>query len=162
MISPEVIRRYPFFAGLSLDQISMLAKAANEEKVELGHFFLREGDEVPYLYLIEEGTVNILIELPTRDKEIIVSTIGQGEVFGWSALVPPHKAIASAKATTPCRVVAIDCRELLRVFEEDYQLGYVMMKKVAQMTRDRISGMNIEMLAHLAEETGGESWSRLS
>ena len=156
MISPEVIRRYPFFAGLSMDQMNTLARAADEEKVEAGHFFLREGGEVPYLYLVLEGTANVLIELPTKDREIIVSTIGPGEVFAWSALVPPHKATASVKATVPCRVVAVDCRKLLEAFKEDYQFGYVMMTKAAQVTRDRIASMNIEFLAYLAEETGGK------
>ncbi len=156
MISPEVIRRYPFFAGLSMDQINTLARAADEQKVEAGHFFLREGSEVPYLYHILEGTANVLIELPAKDREIIVSTIGPGEVFAWSALVPPHKATASVKANAPCRVVAIDCRKLLETFKEDYQFGYVMMTKAAQLTRDRIASMNIEFLAYLAGETGGK------
>ena len=32
---------YSFFAGLSMDQINTLARAADEEKVEAGHFFFR-------------------------------------------------------------------------------------------------------------------------
>jgi CRP-like cAMP-binding protein len=155
MISMEIIRRYPFFAGLNMDQVATLAKVADEEKVETGRFFLREGDEVPYLYLLAEGTVDILIELPKKDKEIIVGTVGPWEVFAWSALVPPHTATASVRATTACKVVAIDCRRLLEVFEEDYQFGYAMMTKAAQAIRDRVAGMNIEMLAYLAEEAGG-------
>lgn len=155
MVSNELIRRYPFFAGLSLDQISILAKAADEENVEAGHYFLREGDQVPYLYLVVEGTVSVYIEIPAKDLEITVSTIGPGQVFAWSALVPPHTATASVKASSPCHVVAIDCQELLEAFEEDYQFGYVMMTKAAQVTRDRIASMNIEMLAYLAEGTGG-------
>jgi CRP-like cAMP-binding protein len=156
MISPEVIRRYPFFAGLSMDQINTLARAAQEEEVEAGHFFLREGQKVPYLYLVEEGAVTVLIELPLKAREITVSTVGPGDVFAWSALVPPHTATASVKATTPCRVVAIDCGRLLEAFEEDYQFGYVMMTKAAQVVRDRVATMNVEMLAYLAGETGGE------
>ena len=155
MISPEVIRRYPFFAGLNMDQTTTLARAGYEEEVEAGHFFLREGQEVPYLYLVVEGMVTILIELPARDEEITVSTVGPGQVFAWSALVPPHNATATVKATTPCRVVAVDCRELLEAFEQDYQFGYVMMTKAAQVTRDRIAAMTIEVLAYFAGETGG-------
>ena len=40
MISTEISRRYPFFAGLSLDRINTLAKVARGEKVEAGHFFM--------------------------------------------------------------------------------------------------------------------------
>ena len=155
MVSTEVIRRYPFFAGLSLDQINILAKAAREEKVEAGHFFLHEKDETPFLYLLIEGEVSIVIELPGQDKEIIIGSVGPGDVFAWSALVPPHTATAGVKASSDCQVIAIDCRQLLEVFEEDCRFGYVMMTKTAQLTRDRISNMNIEFLAYLAGETGG-------
>jgi hypothetical protein len=37
MVSPELIRRYPFFAGLDYDQLVKLAKVAQEYKVEAGH-----------------------------------------------------------------------------------------------------------------------------
>jgi CRP-like cAMP-binding protein len=155
MVSPEVIRRYPFFAGLSLEQINVMAKAAREEQVDAGHFFLREKDETPFLYLLVEGEVNIVIELPGQDKEIIIGSVGPGDVFAWSALVPPHTATASVKASSDCQVIAIDCRQLLEVFEEDCRFGYVMMTKAAQVTRDRVTTMTTETLAYLAEESGG-------
>ena len=156
MVSLELIRRYPFFAGLSLEQMTILAEAATEEKVEAGHFFLHERDETPNLYLIVKGTVAVVIELPRQNREIMVSTVGPGEVFAWSALVPPHTATASVKASTPCHVVVMDCRKLLKVFEKDDPwFGYQMMKKAAQAIRDRMVIMTTETLAYLAEETGG-------
>ncbi len=156
MVSLELIRRYPFFAGLSMEQMTILAEAANEEKVEAGHFFLHEKDETPYLYLIVKGEIAVLIELPKQDRAIVVSTVGPGEVFAWSALVPPHTATASVKATTLCHVVALDCRQLLKVFEEDDPpLGYLMMKKAAQAIRDRMVITTIETLAYFAEEVRG-------
>jgi len=42
MISAEVIRRYPFFGGLTLKQINALAKLGKEEIVEVGHYFFHE------------------------------------------------------------------------------------------------------------------------
>lgn len=155
MVSLELIRRYPFFAGLSLEQMTILAETANEEKVEAGYFFLHERDETPYLYLIVQGTVTVLIELPGQDREIIVSTVGAGEVFAWSALVPPHTATASVMASTPCHVVAIDCLQLMEKFEEDPWFAYLMMQRAAQAIRDRIVVMTTETLAYLAEESEG-------
>jgi CRP-like cAMP-binding protein len=154
MVSPEVLRRYPFFAGLSLEQMNIMARAAHEENVEADRFFLHEKDETPYLYLLIQGEVNIVIELPGQDKEIIIGTVGPGDVFAWSSLVPPHTATASVKASTACQVIAIDCRQLLEAFEEDCRFGYVMMTKAAQITRDRVTTLTTETLAYLAEETG--------
>jgi len=42
MIAVEKLRRYPFFACLTLDQISILAMAGEELSVEAGHSFFRE------------------------------------------------------------------------------------------------------------------------
>ncbi len=164
MISPELIRRYPFFAGLSHDHIVTLAKVADELTVETGYYFFHEGDELERLYLVVEGAVAIVIEVPAQDVEhelsgqltgelktsdVVISAVGPGEVFGWSALVPPHQATTSGKATTPCRVIAFDCQELLSIFEDDCLFGYLMTQKIAQVVRDRLRDMRIESLAHV-------------
>jgi CRP-like cAMP-binding protein len=165
MISPELIRRYPFFAGLNHDYVATLAKLANEVSVEAGHCFFREGDELKKLYLVVEGAVAIIIEVPDRNAEhplsgqlsgrltttgVTVSTVGIGGVFGWSALIPPHKATAGAKAITPCRVIALDCEELRPIFEKDCNLTYLMTLKAAQIVRERLHDMRIESLAENA------------
>ena len=164
MISPELIRRYPFFGGLSHDQIVTLAKVANEISVDAGHYFFHEDDELATLYLVLEGAVAIVLEVPNQaaeqkvsgqltgelqTRDVVISAVGPGEVFGWSALVPPPHATTGAKATTPCRIVTFDNQELLRAFEDDCQFGYVIMQKMAQVVRDRLRDMRIETLAHL-------------
>ncbi|MBI4770167.1 MAG: cyclic nucleotide-binding domain-containing protein [Chloroflexi bacterium] len=151
MVSPELIRRYPFFAGLTHNQVVTLARVADELEVAEGHVFLREGERVPYLYFVAEGEATATTELPAPYGEVALGAIGPGEVFAWSALIPPHTATASVKASAPCRVVVIDCRKLLEVFEGDPRFGYQMMTKAAQVTRDRVSTMNMEALAFLAE-----------
>ena len=162
MISPEVLRRYPFFARLSMDQISTLAKLAKEETVETDHFFFREDEDINNFYLILEGAVAIVFELPERDvkhkisdqferklktRDVVVSTVGPGDVFAWSALVPPYKATAGAKAVTPCRVIAFECKELIKEFETDCAFGYVMTQKAAQVIGERLRDLRIESLS---------------
>jgi CRP/FNR family cyclic AMP-dependent transcriptional regulator len=150
MVSPELIRRYPFFAGLSIDQIVTLAKVADEEMVETGHYFFKERDELRHFYIVLEGAVGIVIELPEQDKEVVTSTVGPGEIFAWSALVPPYNSTAGAKALAPCRVVRFDCDELEKVFEEDCRFGYLMTRKAAQVIRERMRDLRIESLAFIA------------
>jgi CRP-like cAMP-binding protein len=149
-----------------MDLISVLAKSATEEMVETGHFFFHEDEDLSEFYLALEGAVAIVFELPERGvehkvsdqftrklqtRDVVVSTVGPGEMFGWSGLVPPHKATAGAKAVTPCRVVAFDCKELLKVFDEDCGFGYLMTQKAAQVIRARLRDVRIESLAQFAE-----------
>ena len=168
MISPELLRRYPFFANLSHDHPATLAQLTHEESVESGHTFFQTGDELDKLYLVVEGITAIVIEVPDGEAEqsvagqltgdlqtrdVVVSAIGPGEVFGWSALVSPHTATATARAATPCRVIALDCRELRQVFRQDCRFGYLMMEKVAHIIRERLRDTRIESLSHVIART---------
>jgi CRP-like cAMP-binding protein len=165
MISPELLRHYPFFAGLSHEQILSLAKVGNKLEVQAGHYFFHEGDRLDSYYLIMEGAIALVIDVPALDvthqladqltgelqtKDVVISAIGPGEVFGWSSLVPPYMATVSGKATTPGRVIAFNSQESLEIFEDDCRFGYLMLKKVAQILRDRLRAIRIESLAHNA------------
>jgi CRP-like cAMP-binding protein len=164
MISPEIIRRYPFSAGLSHDQIVLLAQSAEELSVDAGHVFFHEGDVLCCIHLILEGAVAIVMQVPDPSaaedvagqitgkmplKDSTLSTIGTGDVFSWSALVPPYTATAGAKAIMPSRVVAFDARELRKIFKKDCQFGYLMLQKAGQIARDRLRDIRIESLATL-------------
>ena len=80
----------------------------------------------------------------------MISTVGPGDVFGWSGLVPPHDAIAGAKALAPARVVKINTEKLLQPSEGDYSLGSKMPPKAPQGTRARLHDLRIESLAAMA------------
>ena len=167
MVSPELIRRYPFFAGLTYDHIVKLAELADEQTVEAGHYFFYEGDELDSFYLILDGAVGIILEVPDRDveqdivgqltgklktKDVTTSTLRTGDVFGWSGLIPPHEATAGAKAIMPCRVLSVNCRELWQIFEADCRFGSAMILKGAQVIRERLRDMRIETLSNLVSE----------
>ena len=162
MISPQLIQRYPFFVDFSLEQIDTLAKAAEDIYVEVGHFFFPEGEDLKKFYFVVEGKVSVVIGVPDRTKEqkfvdqlynnfapkdLTVCSIGVGEMFGWSALIPPHKSTAGATAATDSRVLAFDCDKLRLGFEDDPQFAYLMTMKAAQTIRERLRCMQIESLA---------------
>jgi len=162
MVSTEMLRRYPFFAGLGREHLTTLARISEDITVEADDYFFREEDVLEHFYIILEGAAAIVFELPERDvkhkiadqftrefktKDVVVSTVGTGDIFGWSGLVPPFRATAGVKALTRCRAIAVGSKELVGIFEEDYQFGYVMTQKAAQVIRDRLRDLRIESLA---------------
>jgi len=95
MISTELLRRYPFFAGLNDDYMATLAKSAVEYTVDEGHCFFPEGGILDHFYLVLEGTIAIVIEIPDRDevqtltrqltgnlknRDVTVSTVRPGNI----------------------------------------------------------------------------------
>ena len=162
MISTEVLKRYPFFASLNNGQLKTLADLAEVHETEAGHHFFQEGDELGTFYLVVEGNVAIVIRVTDQsvtqplsnqltnnliNKDVTVSSVGEGEVFGWSALVPPYTSTARAKATTSCRVIEFDCRKLRPFFEDDCRFAYKMLLKAAQVIRSRLRDQRIESLS---------------
>lgn len=162
MVSPEVLRRWPFFAGLNHDHVVAISKVANETDFEAGEFFFHEGDELSSFYLALSGKIDVVMEAldrgvehkvseqflrELRTRDVVVTTLGPGDVFGWSGLVSPHTATAGAKAASDCRVVVVDARKLMDVFEEDCGFGYIMMQKAAQVIRDRLQDTRVESLS---------------
>ena len=152
MITPELISRYPFFSDLELNDITALANAADGLTAETGDFIFREGNFLRNFYIVVEGAVGIVLEGTGKDKksETVISAVGPGHVFAWSALVPPYKATASAKALTPCWLIAFDCKKLFNAFQEDCKFGYRMMQKIVQISRDRLLDARIESLVFMA------------
>jgi len=166
MISPEILRRYPFFARLSIEQLTKLASLATEKIVETDTYFYHEEDELEHFYLVLEGAVAVVFELPEREvehkiseqyfrklktKDVVLTTVSPGELFGWAGLVPPHCANSGAKAVTPCRIVMFNRIQLLEEFDKDPRFGYIMIQRAAQAISQRLSDLRIESLAYLTE-----------
>jgi CRP-like cAMP-binding protein len=156
VITTDLISRYPFFADLNQDQVATLANVAEGLTVETGEFIFREGDDLCCFYIVVEGAVGVVIEAPNKEEQgqmedVIFSAVGPGGAFAWSALVPPHKATASAKALSSCWLISFNCQELIKIFEKDCEFGYRMLMKVAQISRDRLRDTRIESLVFTAK-----------
>lgn len=162
MISPEKLRRYEMFAGFNHNQLAKLAMAGQELHVPANHIFFNEGAILRHLYFVESGEVGVALGVPDstieqdpRDhilgnlmlQEITVSTVGSGQLFGWSALIPPHETTAGTWAITDCTMFTLDCDELNGLFREDCSFGYLMLQKVAGVMRERLRDMHVRCLA---------------
>ncbi len=164
MISPELIRRYPFFGGLNNEHIVALAKAGDEITVADGVQLFKEGTKLDKFYLLLDGEILITMDIPERGKDQPVSKqlTGEplhtkeietwveevGQVFAWSAIVPPFEATANAKASGECKLVAFDAVALRETFDQDYHLAYQLTKRAAQVLRQRMQALLLESLAY--------------
>lgn len=162
MISPELLRRYEFFAGLSQDQIVTLSKLAHELEVEEGHYFYHEGDTLASFFLAVDGAVGIVLEIPDQavqqpvsgqltgdliTKDITITKVGSGMIFGLPGIIPPNEASSTAKALTPCMVYVFDSKGLMEAFEEDCELAYLLTLRAAQNIRNRLKELQVESLS---------------
>jgi CRP/FNR family cyclic AMP-dependent transcriptional regulator len=151
MISSEVLRRFPFFSGLTDEELKSIATISVEEKYEANTFISRQREPARKLCLLLQGSVDVMVDTDQEGLEHeTVSTLTVGDVFGWSALVEPYTLTASLFAATPVTVIAMDGAGLRALFELDCHLGYVILHKTAQVISDRLKDTRIQILSLVA------------
>lgn len=149
MVQPQslasIVQAHPFFADLSPDFLEVVACCAANERHPPGAFLLREGGPANKFFLIRDGRVAVEIAAPSR-QPIILETLEQGDILGWSWLVPPHRATFDARTQTDVRVLSFDGACLLRKMEAEPRLGYEVLRRFVPVMADRLSACRLQAL----------------
>jgi len=141
----KIIAGHPFFADLEPSYISLLVGCSSNVRFEAGHQILREGDEANEFYLVRQGSVALEIRASQRHP-IIVETIGEGEILGWSWLLPPYTWKFHARAVEATRAIALDGKCLRTKCEQNHDLGYEVLKRFAQIMERRLEATRMQLL----------------
>ncbi len=141
----RIIAEHPFFAGLDAAYLRLLVGCASNVRFEAGAYICREGDEAHEFYLIRAGRVALEIFSPHR-KAIVVETLGEGDILGWSWLLPPYHWKLNAHAVEGTRAIALDGKCLRTKCEENRDLGYELLKRFAQIIERRLEATRWQLL----------------
>ncbi len=97
----------PIFKNLTPETLAPLA--ANIRMVDLyeGEILFNQGDIAKTLYLIEEGKIQIIREYDSKE-EIVLATLGPGEVVGDLSMIVGEPRTARVVATEPTQLLALD------------------------------------------------------
>lgn len=149
MVSPELLRRHPFFGGLREEELAGIAMIAEECGFEDGATIFREGERAAHLYLLTAGSVDLIYEIhrPGVVDTSYVGSINTGEPFGISAFVEPYVFTATSQAQGPVKTIAIDAAALRALSEVDCHLGYAVMRQVAVALAERLTFARVQLAA---------------
>jgi CRP-like cAMP-binding protein len=141
----KIIVEHPFFTDLESYYISLLVSCATNVRFDAGKYILREGEEANEFYLIRAGRVAIEIN-PPQGKPIIVDTLSEGDILGWSWLLPPYTWRFCARAVEPTRAIALDAVCLRSKCEQNHDLGYELLKRFSQSIYRRLDATRLQLL----------------
>lgn len=136
---------HPFLKNLEPQHLKILVGCASNVRFDAGQFILREGEEANNFYIIRHGKVSLEIFTPDRGP-ITIQTIGEGEVLGWSWLIPPYHWHYDARALELTRAIALDGKCLRMKCEQDHDLGYELLKRFAHIITRRLEATRIQLL----------------
>ena len=113
-MSVEVDRliHLPLFGELDRHDLNHVARWLRDVRVEPGEALIEQG-ALPYeIFVLEEGTVEVV-----RDDERI-ATLGPGDIVGEMGLMEQERRMATVRAVTPVRAVALHADDLDAVTDE--------------------------------------------
>ncbi len=150
---------HPFLNGMCAAHLRVLADAAKQTQFAAGQHIFHEGDHARHFYLIESGKV--ALQTRSAGHPVPISTLGAGEVLGWSWLFPPYCWHYDAWAEQDTCAVMFEALRLRDDCEADKALGYELMKRMAEVLVHRLQATRLKLVQsrkpdlHAALPTGG-------
>ncbi len=161
----ELISSFAIFSGISESHLSQIARQVEVLEHAPGDMIFQEGDEASHLYGVIDGEVELIlvvkdedlitdvqfeeyarVKTETREREIIVDSIGRGEIFGWSALTSSGRFTSKAVCSMSTKLFALPAESLRAFFTQNPQVGYPFMERLADIIAKRLANRTDRLL----------------
>lgn len=140
------MKSIPWFLDLSNESLQRLTGIANVRFFDDGEKIFSEGEKNPYLYVILEGKVRLESFVPGRGS-LPYLTAESLDVIGWSSLTPVvRQKTGTAIAVEPTRLLAFHSDTLMDLCERDCDLGFVIMRRLANIIASRLLNHRLHLL----------------
>jgi CRP/FNR family transcriptional regulator, cyclic AMP receptor protein len=113
----EFIKRIVFFRVMNETEIENLLRASSLRIYQEGDVIVQQGDVNQTMYAIIQGSVQVSVD-QEQEKDVYISTIGDGEVFGEAGLFLKVRRTASVSALTKTILIELHRREMIRFIKE--------------------------------------------
>jgi CRP-like cAMP-binding protein len=147
-----IIREHPFFQGFKADHIQLIVGCASNVRFNPGEFLLREGREINRFFVLRQGKVAVEVHVPGRGP-VVIQTLAEGEVLGWSWLIAPYRGRFDARAVQLTRAIAFDGQCLRGKCEKDHDLGYELLRRFSEIMVRRLEATRVQLLDVYGKET---------
>ena len=140
-----LVLEQPFCEGLEPAHAAFLAGQATEHCIPAGQYFFREGEPAHLFYIITEGSVALEIRAPHREP-YTTETLHDGDVLGWSWLVPPHRWAMGARAVDDSCVLRFNAAPLRAEMARDPAFAAALYRRFLPVLADRLFASRLQLL----------------
>ena len=147
MTTLDFLAEVNVFQGLENEKLTEIEKCCHEKVFGYETQLMSEGEDAIHLWIVREGRVDLRFDLPglTSSEENTISSISKAGAFGWSSFVPPYKyRLSGYCASKNCKLIKIEKECLIKLFEKDPSIGYVVMSSMATVVGKRFHRLQEE------------------
>ncbi len=140
-----IIAEHRFLKGLAPPYLKELVGCASNVRFQAGEYIFRQGEEASTFYAVRQGAVALEIFVPEKGG-VVIQNVGEGDVLGWSWLIPPHRWRFDARAVEETRAIAFDGTCLRGKCEEDHNFGYELLKRFSEVITQRLEATRMQLV----------------
>jgi CRP/FNR family transcriptional regulator, cyclic AMP receptor protein len=144
-VSAADLGSHTFLRGMPAGYVAVLARACRVVPVAGGYRFFSEGAVADRFWLIVSGHVVLDVHTPGR-TDLIVETLGRGDLLGLSWLVPPYEWQFGATAVQQTMTFELDAAAVRAACAADPGLGYELTRRAMSAASSRLQAARIRML----------------
>lgn len=152
MISPERLRRFPFFQGFDDIQLKAVAMIADENEIEAETTLFHEREAAKKFFMLVEGRVDLFIKSeednnPSSKREFSVGEINPGEVFGINALIEPYEYGFTERSGIASKVIEFEGPAIRALMQVDKEFSCKLMSQTARILMERLYSVRVQLAA---------------
>jgi CRP-like cAMP-binding protein len=144
-----------FTAGLSSGARARLAALGSLVEIPEGTTVVREGEPCTYLGVVVSGRVALRLRLPGGEDRTIL-TVDPGDIFGWSAVLPPAIATSTGVAVLPTTALMFEGQRLSETLATDCDLASALYHRLLISVVRRLGATRVQLLD--LYRAGSEPW----
>ena len=148
-----IVSRHPLFEDFDAEHRDLIAGCASNVKFNAGETLLKEGQAASNFYLIRYGKVSFEVFSPAKGR-LTIQTYHEGDVVGWSWIVPPYRCYHDARALELTRALAFDGACLRAKADADPVFGYALLKRFSPMIAQSLERVELQLLDVYGDSTG--------
>lgn len=133
-----VLEQIDIFEDLHSSDLELIENICTEKNLKKGDVIFEENASSREFFIILEGEVEIQIDPDTIGdgsdsyQPTTIATLRRGQSFGEVAIIDPGVRTASAKCgSETCRLLVINRDDFVSLLENDFRIGYIVMRNFA-------------------------------
>ena len=126
------------FQGLPDSKIDCITAISRQKNIQKGKWLFYEGQAADRIYLLKNGTVELLTKLDEAIEIPIAIVRPEGSCFGIGALIAPYLYSLSARCIADSTLLVINQADMQDLIRSDPKLGCTIMTNLAQKLLDRL------------------------
>lgn len=146
-----------FGGGLAPRSRQRLVAGATLRPFQAGDVILREGADCDSFGIVVSGLLGMQVLVPGRGP-VTLLTVEPGDVYGWSALVPPHRSTSTVLGVEPGEAIDFDAVRLRNLLAEDDELAATLYPRLLQALGRRLTSTRLQLLDLYAQEREVVPW----